>query len=74
MLVLSRKFGESIDVDGPCRIVVMPGGKGWRRVKIGIVADQSVTVIRTEVAERIAREAAEQEQINSSRSEDTADG
>jgi len=47
MLILGRKEGESIRVDGPCEIVLVKGP----RVQIGIVAERSVAVVRAELLE-----------------------
>jgi sRNA-binding carbon storage regulator CsrA len=49
-LVLTRKRGQSIEVDGPARIVVDRLGGG--RVRLRILADRAVTVLRSEIAER----------------------
>jgi carbon storage regulator len=53
MLVLSRKVGEQIVIDGRIRVVVtaVQGDK----VRVGIEAPQSVRIDRQEVHERIAR-------------------
>ena len=52
MLVLARKIGEEIVIDGNIRIMVtaVRGGK----VRLGIVAPASVPVDRKEVHERRA--------------------
>lgn len=44
MLVLSRKIGQSIEVDGPAIISILDvvGNK----VRIGIEADRSVNIVR----------------------------
>lgn len=47
MLVLARNVGESIRIDGPCTITVTQI-KG-DVVKVGITADRSVRVVRTEL-------------------------
>ena len=39
----------------PCEIVVTQIGRGW--VKVGIVADRAVTVMRSEIADRSGTEA-----------------
>lgn len=51
MLVLSRKVGEEIIIDGDIRLTVTAIGDG--RIKIGITAPPHVRVDRAEVAERI---------------------
>lgn len=50
MLVLDRKELESIVIDGPAKIVVqrIKGG----RIKLGIVADKSVKVLRGELLKK----------------------
>ena len=57
MLVLTRKTGESIIIDGNIRITVTSCGDG--RVKIGVEAPRDVRVDRAEVAARIASEEAD---------------
>lgn len=54
MLTLSRKTGEEIVVDGPCRIRVVRVVGG--RVQIGVVADESVRIDRAEVDEQRRKE------------------
>jgi carbon storage regulator len=57
MLVLTRKTGQEIIIDGNIRITVTSCGDG--RVKLGIEAPRDVRVDRGEIAERIATEGAE---------------
>jgi carbon storage regulator len=57
MLVLTRKTGQQIIIDGNIRITVTSCGDG--RVKLGIEAPRDVRVDRAEIAERIAAEDAE---------------
>lgn len=54
MLILSRRPGEAILMDGGVRIVVlgMEGGS----VRLGIEAPSSVGIVREEVAQRVAEE------------------
>jgi carbon storage regulator len=47
MLVLSRKLGEEIVIDGCIRVKVV--GIQGNRVKLGIVAPESVAVHRQEI-------------------------
>lgn len=49
MLVLKRKDGESVVVDGPARIKVIEVGCNW--VKIGIEAPNGTRIIREELIE-----------------------
>ena len=49
MLVLSRKAGESLLIDGQIRVTVV---KVAGRVHIGVEAPSGVRIIRSEVAER----------------------
>ena len=57
MLVLTRKTGQEIIIDGEIRITISAISDG--RVKIGISAPPHVKVDRAEVAARIAAEGAE---------------
>ena len=54
MLILSRKKGEALLIDGRIRIVIT--NIEHDRVKVGIEAPPEVIVWREEVAERIKRE------------------
>lgn len=54
MLILSRKTGDAILIDGGIRIVVLAVDSGG--VRLGIDAPSSVAIVREEVAERIAEE------------------
>ena len=57
MLVLTRKTGQEIVIDGDIRITVTACGDG--RVKLGITAPAHIKVDRSEVAARIAAEEAD---------------
>ncbi|HYH65284.1 MAG TPA: carbon storage regulator [Urbifossiella sp.] len=57
MLVLTRKTGQEIIIDGDIRVTVTSISDG--RVKIGISAPSHIKVDRGEVAARIAAEEAE---------------
>ena len=57
MLVLTRKTGQEIIIDGNIRITVTSCGDG--RVKLGISAPAHVKVDRAEIAARIAAEEAD---------------
>lgn len=50
MLLLDRRKGEAITVDGPARVTIvrMKGG----RVKLGIEAEPTTKVLRAEIAAR----------------------
>ncbi len=50
MLVLSRRVGEEVIIDGKIHVTVL-ATKG-RRVSLGIVAPETVAVHRKEVCER----------------------
>lgn len=54
MLILSRKIGEAILVDGGIRIVVL--GVDGGAARLGIEAPGSVGILREEVVQRIAEE------------------
>lgn len=47
MLVLTRKVGEAITVDGPCELIVRQCKTG--SVSIAIKADRSVRIVRSEL-------------------------
>lgn len=49
MLIISRKHSEGIKIAGPCRIVVLDVRGG--NVKLGIEADRSVRILRSELAD-----------------------
>lgn len=54
MLILSRKTGEAILIDGGVRIVVLGLDSG--SVRLGIQAPSHVGILREEIVERIAEE------------------
>ena len=54
MLILSRKPGDAILIDGGIRIVVLSVDSGGTR--LGIEAPAAIGIVREEVAERIAEE------------------
>ena len=54
MLILGRRPGESIVVDGDIRIVVVSSDR--RGVRIGIEAPEHVGIVRGEIATQIAEE------------------
>jgi carbon storage regulator len=54
MLILSRKPGEAILIDGGVRIVVLGLDSG--AVRLGIQAPSDVGILREEIVERIAEE------------------
>ena len=51
MLILSRKEGEAITVDGPCTIYVTRIIRN-EKVKLGIEAEPEVTILRSELEEK----------------------
>lgn len=55
-LVLSRKLGEEVIVDGPCRVKVVRIQDG--RVRLAITAAKSVRIDRAELREKRERESA----------------
>lgn len=61
MLVLSRKIGTRIVVDGPAviEIVEIRGDK----VRLGVTAPESTTIHREEVAARIAQAGEERKRV-----------
>ena len=54
MLILSRKPGEAILIDGNIRLVVLGADGGG--VRLGIDAPASVGIVREEIAQDIAEE------------------
>ena len=52
MLVLTRRVGEEIVIDGNIRVTVVAIQKG--RVRLGFTAPPSVNVVRQEIAEEAA--------------------
>jgi len=54
MLILSRKPGESIVIDGGITVVVLACDKGG--VRIGIEAPDSVSIVRGEIVRQVADE------------------
>jgi carbon storage regulator len=54
MLILGRREGESILIDGGIRIVVVSCDRGG--VRIGIEAPTDVKILRGEIAEQVAQE------------------
>lgn len=54
MLILSRKPGEAILIDGGIRVVVLASDGGG--VRLGIEAPSSIGIVREEIAKGIADE------------------
>ena len=54
MLILSRKPGDAILIDGGIRVVVLASDNGG--VRLGIEAPASVGIVREEIAQSIAKE------------------
>lgn len=54
MLVLGRKAGDSILIEGGIRIVVVSCDKGG--VRLGVEAPSSLRILRGEIAEQVASE------------------
>lgn len=52
MLILGRKAGESIVIDGGIRVVVLACDRGG--VRLGIEAPSDVTILRGEIAQAVA--------------------
>jgi carbon storage regulator len=65
MLILTRKAGEAILIDGGIRIVIL--GTDGSGVRVGIEAPASIGIVREEVIQRLAEEQA------TSTSRDSAD-
>ncbi len=54
MLILSRKPGDAVLIDGGIRIVVLGGDH--KGIRLGIEAPASVGIVREEIANKIADE------------------
>ena len=54
MLILSRKAGDAIVIDGGIRIVVVQCDRGG--VRIGIEAPAETTILRAELLDQVAAE------------------
>ena len=52
MLILARRPGESIVIDGGIRLVVLASDRGG--VRLGIEAPAHVTILRGEIASAVA--------------------
>lgn len=49
MLILERKIGDSIIIDGNIKITYLSGAKYGYKIRLGIEAPQSVVVDREEI-------------------------
>ena len=54
MLILSRRVGDAIVIDGGIRLVVLACDK--RGVRVGIEAPPHVSIVREEILEQVADE------------------
>jgi carbon storage regulator len=54
MLILSRKAGDAIVIDGGIRIVVVQCDRGG--VRIGIEAPAATTILRAELLDQVAQQ------------------
>lgn len=54
MLVLNRKVGESIIIDDEIEVIILEVKDG--KVKLGIEADESITILRKEVYDEVREE------------------
>ncbi len=54
MLILGRRVGESIVIDGGITVVVLACDKGG--VRLGVRAPDHVTILRGEIVEQVAEE------------------
>ena len=59
MLILTRRFGETLMIGDDVAVTVL--GAAGTQVRIGIKAPQAIAVHREEVYERLRRKAKEQE-------------
>ena len=60
MLVLARKVGEGVVIDGRIVVTILEV-RGADQVRLGIEAPADVSILRAEVAERRARQRAASE-------------
>lgn len=58
-LILTRRMGETIDIDGPAQITVL--GVRGNQVRLGIEAAPEVKILRHELKAREDRERVQQE-------------
>ena len=70
MLILSRRPGDAILIDGGIRIVVLASGQ--RCVRLGIEAPAQVGIVREEIADRAQGEPVEP-MLNGSGKHETKD-
>ncbi|HYV96315.1 MAG TPA: carbon storage regulator CsrA [Gemmatimonadaceae bacterium] len=54
MLILSRKAGEAVVIDGECRITVL--ANDGRTVRLGIEAPSDVRILRAEIVTQVEEE------------------
>lgn len=59
MLVLSREVGQRIVIDDGRVVIEVMDIKGCRKVRIGVIADPSISVHREEIQRRINNERGE---------------
>ena len=71
MLILTRKFGETLMIGDDVAVTVL--GAAGTQVRIGIKAPQAIPVHREEVYERLKRKAKEQETAQSTETETEAE-
>jgi carbon storage regulator len=64
MLVLTRRIGETVVIDGDIRVTVVAVQGG--RIRLGIAAPSGVIVDREEVHERRTEETAEDAEVRAS--------
>ena len=55
MLVLSRKKNETLVIDGPCKVVVLECRTNGD-VRLGIIAEKDVKIMRQELLHQEAKE------------------
>lgn len=67
MLILSRRPGDAILIDGGIRIVVLASGQ--RCVRLGIEAPAQIGIVREEIASRPDPSASAESMFNGSRQE-----
>jgi carbon storage regulator len=66
MLILARKHGESVIINGNVRVTVLPSSSG-NRIELGFEAPLEVTIDREEIFLRKDRERKEQARARANR-------
>lgn len=71
MLILTRRFGESLIIDGEITVTVLGARRG--QVRLGIAAPRSVAVHREEIYERLQNDTKPSPQSDENRMKSQSD-